>query len=322
MSENNYEPFEKVDLLAPVELTAISGLESPFEAPVPSDTDSAKDTGKGDIGEEYSDNLRVDPNFLFREDEELKKKLEEDRNRKTKLFIAVTAFVVMFILAFSFMRGVMGNIAKKSEETKADLPSVVTIKDSPIQGYYKQDPVYGILEYDSADRLDSELVTFNPDIIEYTGAYQRTLYFRISPKQENVAVQVNVQMFDRYGNTIGNESGSKMAIAKGSHGIIPVTFQIDPLMDLNDVTYKISSSAYEIQGEPSYNKITKLELPPDGYMRIYMEGDKYLNKEAYVVSYKDEKIISVDRYSADILETSAILYCDIGTDYTRCEVYY
>ena len=64
-------------------------------------------------------------------------------------------------------------------------------------------------------------------------------------------------MFDRYGNTIGNESGSKMAIAKGSNGIIPVTFQIDPLMDLNDVTYKISSSAYEIQGEPSYNKITK-----------------------------------------------------------------
>lgn len=327
MKENDFKTFETVELLSPIELAPIQGIENPLGLTETGKKETNKDTGSERFddkkvleNEYFSETKNLDPNRFYYEEERLRKNLQEKKKKESRLILVGIIGVLCLITVYlSFM-------AKRNrmmEENSRKLPETYE-HDYTKQNidYTKQDPVYGLLEFDSDTKLEDSVVRIGKDIIEYTSPYERTLYFTVYPKMDKVTVEVGVEMVDEFGNSCGTVYNSKEALPYGKPGIIPITFYLDPDEELNGMAYNINWSSFASYQDTKYPEITNIEETP-GCITVTIEGGNVLDRGAYVVLYKNGNVVSVLRNSvAYYLKEAEISFYTMNVDYDSFEVYY
>lgn len=306
VENKDFQSFETVDLISPVELTPIQGIEDQFRAPdnveefkkTPEGTD---DTPKKEDPEDNRNRMfnpfrdeawryynSNDPGRFFREEEALRRKSRDKKRTRNELIVIGIIFsllmlVIIYVIRFSIVNSFN---EKKNKVISNDAGKNTVVMNN----YIGQDEIYGKIGFDEIPV--SDLAEFNPEIIEYTGMYERSLYFMATPKENNVVVEVEVEMIDRYGNSSEKIVNSMVGVPAGREGILQVSFGIKPYDDLNGVTYRINCNAFQVDTEIPCKDITEVH-GQDGVLWVKIEGDETANKYAYVVFYKDENVVSV-----------------------------
>ena len=310
MKDNDFKPFETVDLLSPAELMPIQGIENPLEPAEtgkqennntsgPSDENRSNsgfeefDEGKVFENEYFSGTENLDPNRFFYEEDRLIKEFQEKKKRAAHIvLVAIIAVlcIVTVVLSFAIKRITNNRVIDESSQAIEEKNAYDYTK--PNIDYSKQDPVYGVLTIDNNEWLEDGIVRFDPEIIEYTSPYERTLYFKVYPKMDEVTVELSVEMINGYDVSYGTARITKSTIPKGKAGLIPITFYINPDTDLNNIKYSIKWSAFSSYQGAKCPNITKIEEKP-GCISVTVEGDNITPKEAYVVLYNNGKVASV-----------------------------
>ena len=335
MENKDFQSFEMVDLIPPAELTPIQGIEDPFKAPdkvedfkkTPEGTDDTpKKEDPADNGNRMFNPFQdeawryynsSDPGRFFREENALRRKLrDKKKNRNHLIAIGIIFSLLMLVIIYVIRFSITNNFNEK----KIPVLSEDTGKNTIVMNnYIGQDEIYGKIGFDEIPV--SDLAEFNPEIIEYTGMYERSLYFMATPKENNVVVEVEVEMIDRYGNSSEKIVNSMVGVPAGREGILQISFGIKPYDDLNGVTYRINCNAFKVNREISYKDITEVH-GQDGLLWVKIEGDESVNKYAYAVFYKNENVVSV-LYESARHDLEDIAVFETGKiDYDSVKIYY
>ncbi|MBR5179600.1 MAG: hypothetical protein IKW90_12490 [Lachnospiraceae bacterium] len=341
MKDNDFKSFETVELLSPIELTPIQGIENPLDLTESdkqkntntsgSPKENRKSTGYEKFDEEkifeneyFSGTQNRDPNRFYYEEERLRKDLQEKKKRDARVLLVVIISILCIItacLSFASKRAMQSRIYDEISQTNP--VSKEYDYTNPNIDYSKQDPTYGVLTIDNKNWLEDGIVKIDPEIIEYTSPYERTLYFKVYPKMDEVTVELSVEMVNNGINaSYGTVNSSKFSIPKGKAGLIPVTFYINPDTDLKDIVYNINWSAFASYQGIEASEITNVEETP-GHISITVKGGGTLTKEAYVVLYKNGKVVSVlDNFGAYYVKESVMDFYTLDVDYDSYEVFY
>jgi hypothetical protein len=195
-------------------------------------------------------------------------------------------------------------------------------------GDIEKTDTYGIMEM-NANELNSEFVNFEKEIIEHSSALDRSLYFKATPKTDNVVITLTVEMIDSYGNTIEKAVGSTSNIPKGGKGLVKVSFEKYISQDILGVSYKITCDSYALEGAP-FASIIVGSKEDENYIFVTKEGGNFANKDAYIIFYKDGAI-SYIMFNSNYLDnadnpenkTYAVIYFYTRyVDYDSYEIYY
>ena len=353
MNDKEVKSFDTVDLLAPMDLIPIQGIESPAlkvetERKQEANTKTEKSTwdnvsmhvNEGTNGYyqdfdndqdfEYQNNrnssrqyrnLNIDPEKIFREEEALRNNLDRQKTKKNIFVIMIFAFIICFIALLSIMKGAKDRIAERDKNKFAnDAVSEV--------GDIEKTDTYGIMEM-NANELNSEFVNFETEIIEHSSALDRSLYFKATPKTDNVVITLTVEMIDSYGNTIEKAVGSTSNISKGGKGLVKVSFEKYISQDILGVSYKITCDSYALEGAP-FASIIVGSKEDENYIFVTKEGGNFANKDAYIIFYKDGAI-SYIMFNSNYVDNSddpenkdhAVIYFYTRyVDYDSYEIYY
>ena len=353
MNDKEVKSFDTVDLLAPMDLIPIQGIESPAlkvetESKQEANTKTEKSTWDNvskhvnegtngyyqDFGNdqnlEYHNNrnssrqyrnLNIDPEKIFREEEALRNNLDRQKTKKNIFVIMIFAFIICFIALLSIMKGAKDRIAERDKNKFAN-DAVSEVED------IEKTDTYGIMEM-NANELNSEFVTFEKEIIEHSSVLDRSLYFKATPKTDNVVITLTVEMIDSYGNTIEKAVGSTSNIPKGGKGLVKVSFEKYISQDILGVSYKITCDSYALEGAP-FASIIVGSKEDENYIFVTKEGGNFANKDAYIIFYKDGAI-SYIMFNSNYLDNSddpenkdhAVIYFYTRyVDYDSYEIYY
>lgn len=319
MKDNNTKAFDKVDLISPVDLLPIQGIEAPFDLP----SDEKKKDGPGISGEtkkkdkawyedrsdngeyqysEYqsSDNtnryngINIDPARLYQEEEALRKKLAAQKKKKITWIVAGIVFsIAVMMTLFTIMRAYIYSPYASKNWLFSDRIIDDYREDPEERMLYQIEDTYGTLDLNT-EYLNSERAEFNPHLIEYTNTYERCLYFRVKALQERIIVTLNVEMIDKNGNKLAESQGVAQELPMGAEGIVPVMFQLNPYMDLNGVVYMINEEVYPSSYSPAPAKKVIEEVKEKGdTLYVTLSGGSYTNKSAYVVFFKNGQVVDV-----------------------------
>lgn len=246
--------------------------------------------------------------------EEQKRKQALDKRKRDVYLVSVIVFLAFIVAAIGFSRG--ANRRSNKQDINNSVQKQVTTND-----YARQDDVYGFMYFDASGTQADEFFYISPDVIEYTGPFERVLYFEYTPKSDNKVLRVGVEMLDSYGNSIGNVVAFKKNVPAGETAIVAIPFGIDQLTELNGITYNIEMEGYTLL-TPEDNKNIVSTEQSDDVLYVTIEGGLNVDKEAYVVFYKDGRVCSVMRglpkYNSDGRATFYI--GDI--DFDNYEVFY
>ena len=131
-------------------------------------------------------------------------------------------------------------------------------------------------------------------------------------------------MFDKYGNQFAESQGVAQELPMGAEGIVPVMFQLNPYMDLNDVVYMINEEVYPSSYSPAPAKKVIEEVKEKGdTLYVTLSGGSYTNKSAYVVFFKNGQVVDVQfdiRY--EDTEKVVLEYDLYYPDYDNYIIYY
>ena len=341
--------FETVELLKPIELTPIEGIEGakPITEPTPvvepkpvtepepiAESKPVAEPEKAggnstwdavhknchtefyqqDFDQENSQKAADIDLSCFYNAEEKKRKQALDKRKRDVYFVSVIVFLAFIVAAIGFSRG--ANRRSNKQDINNSVQKQVTTND-----YAQQDDVYGFMYFDASGTQADEFFYISPDVIEYTGPFERVLYFEYTPKSDNKVLRVGVEMLDSYGNSIGNVVAFKKNVPAGETAIVAIPFGIDQLTELNGITYNIEMEGYTLQ-TPEDNKNIVSTEQSDDVLYVTIEGGLNVDKDAYVVFYKDGRVSSVmsgvPQYNSDGRATFYI--GDI--DFDNYEVFY
>lgn len=340
MENKDFQSFETVDLFSPVELTPIQGIESPFKAPEKAEEPKKAPENGEDIPQKeapaddgmfnpfqddawrhykYNNETAGDPRRFFREEEDLRRKLREKDRRRNQLLAIGIIFSLLMMVIIHVIRFYISNSRNQTDDRVIGYPAdkdVIVLND-----YLGQDDVYGTLSLDAESVPSSDLVKINPDVIEYTGMYYRSLYFTVTPKVDNVVTEITVEMIDRYGNSFGKCINVMDEIPAGKESIVEISFGINPNDDLNGVSYELDFNIFQVEEELSKKNITGI-TGQDELVWAKIEGDETVSKYAYAVFYKDGKVVSVQcEYAHDTLE-GLVLFETGKIDFDYFKIFY
>lgn len=333
--------FETVELLKPIELTPIEGIEGakPITEPTPvvepkpvveHVVETVKAGGSStwdavlnkshtefyqqDFDQENSQKAADIDLSCFYNAEEQKRKQALDKRKRDVYLVSVIVFLAFIVAAIGFSRG--ANRRSNKQDINNSVQKQVTTND-----YARQDDVYGFMYFDASGTQAADFFYISPDVIEYTGPFERVLYFEYTPKSDNKVLRVGVEMLDSYGNSIGNVVAFKKNVPAGETAIVAIPFGIDQLTELNGITYNIEMEGYTLQ-TPEDNKNIVSTEQSDDVLYVTIEGGLNVDKDAYVVFYKDGRVCSVmsgvPKYNSDGRATFYI--GDI--DFDNYEVFY
>ena len=339
MTDN--KSFETVELFNPIELTPIDGIEMPKPVAMPDPVAEAKpvaeqktvamqkpaaekelvvvpEKAKGDRGgfdQGSSPNAAdIDLKYFYKDIDAQKRKQEEDRKKKN-LLLGVGVFCMAFIVAaIGFKRGA----SRRSNETNINVPvqKVIATND-----YARQDEVYGTISFDPSGDQSAQFFDISPEVIEYTGPFERTLFFEYTPKADNKVLRVEVEMLDRYGNSLGTVGAFKKNVPAGEKAIIDIPFGIDQFIELNGITYNITTECYTLLTPEGDKNIVSTEQADD-VLSVTIEGGLNVDRDAYVVFYKDGRVCSVMRGVPSYNSNGKATFYLGDIDYDNYEVFY
>lgn len=280
------------------------------------------DQGTTDSFEQPINEIPIDLSKVFREAEESQKRVELEKRKKNSMLIFCAAF---FIAAVFMSIAIKGFANREDRERFMEDPykgDIVTYNDFPTEDFEISDGTYGVIYFDDSEGHDTELVSVNKEIIEYTDIYERDLYFRVIPKEDSVYVLITVDMIDKNGNWLGSVGGTSSGVPKGKEAVVPVFLGISPNMDLNGVTYNINIETYKMDDEVSNREIMDMNVE-DGVIYVKVKGDSYLDKHAYMIYYKNDNVVSVKcegDYSDE--ETAVLAFTTDDVDFDTSQIYY
>ncbi|MBR4779962.1 MAG: hypothetical protein IK014_01230 [Lachnospiraceae bacterium] len=328
--------FETVELLKPIELTPIEGIEGakPITEPTPvvepkpvvehvvetvkvresstwdavrknsspefyqQDFDGQYDRGsfnqesfnqngfeQGSFAQGNSQKAAGIDLSCFYNAEEQKRKQALDKRKRDVYLVSVIVFLAFIVAAIGFSRG--ANRRSNKQDINNSVQKQVTTND-----YARQDDVYGFMYFDASGTQAADFFYISPDVIEYTGPFERVLYFEYTPKSDNKVLRVGVEMLDSYGNSIGNVVAFKKNVPAGETAIVAIPFGIDQLTELTGITYNIEMEGYTLQ-TPEDNKNIVSTEQSDDVLYVTIEGGLNVDKDTYVVFYKDGRVSSV-----------------------------
>ena len=339
MTDN--KSFETVELFNPIELTPIDGIEMPKPVAMPDPVAEAKpvaeqktvamqkpaaekelvvvpEKAEGDRGgfdQGRSPNAAdIDLKYFYKDIDAQKRKQEEDRKKKN-LLLGVGVFCMAFIVAaIGFKRGA----SRRSNETNINVPvqKVIATND-----YARQDEVYGTISFDPSGDQSAQFFDISPEVIEYTGPFERTLFFEYTPKADNKVLRVEVEMLDRYGNSLGTVGAFKKNVPAGEKAIIDIPFGIDQFIELNGITYNITTECYTLLTPEGDKNIVSTEQADD-VLSVTIEGGLNVDRDAYVVFYKDGRVCSVMRGVPSYNSNGKATFYLGDIDYDNYEVFY
>ena len=167
---------------------------------------------------QYNNDASGDPLRFYREEEALKKKLENSRRLKKGVFITAIIFgLLMMVIVILIRRYVSNNFLEVNYNSWIEDVEAEPVEDNKVimNDYLGQPDVYGTLELDTEKLPATDLVEISPEVIEFTGMYERSLYFKITPQKDKVVFEVYVEMIDKYGNSYGKVYGYTDKVPKG-----------------------------------------------------------------------------------------------------------
>ena len=89
------------------------------------------------------------------------------------------------------------------------------------------------------------------------------------------------------------------------------------------MTYTLNANTAPVSESGSQKEITDIGPGENSSIMVTVEGDKYVEKVAYAVLYKDENVIKVIECTDGIGKEKATLKFDVNDlDYDYCEIYY
>ena len=229
----------------------------------------------------------IDLKNFYKNINEQKRKQEEDKKKRDLRLVGGIFFLVFVVAAIGFKRGA----SRRSNETDINVPVQKMIATND---YARQDEVYGTISFDPTGVQSAQFFDISPEVIEYTGPFERTLFFEYTPKADNKVLRVEVEMLDRYGNSLGTVSAFKKNVPAGETAIIDSSFGIDQFIELNGITYKITTEGYTLQ-TPEDNKNIVSTEQADDVLAVTIEGGLNVDRDAYVVFYKNGRVCSVMR---------------------------
>ena len=256
----------------------------------------------------------IDLKNFYKDIDEQKRKQEEDRKKKN-LLLGVGVFCMAFIVAaIGFKRGA----SRRSNETNINVPvqKVIATND-----YARQDEVYGTISFDPSGDQSAQFFDISPEVIEYTGPFERTLFFEYTPKADNKVLRVEVEMLDRYGNSFGTVGAFKKNVPAGEKAIIDIPFGIDQFIELNGITYNITTEGYTLQTPEGDKNIVSTEQADD-VLSVTIEGGLNVDRDAYVLFYKDGRVCSVMRGVPSYNSNGKATFYLGDIDYDNYEVFY
>lgn len=256
----------------------------------------------------------IDLKYFYKDIDAQKRKQEEDRKKKN-LLLGVGVFCMAFIVAaIGFKRGA----SRRSNETNINVPvqKVIATND-----YARQDEVYGTISFDPSGDQSAQFFDISPEVIEYTGPFERTLFFEYTPKADNKVLRVEVEMLDRYGNSLGTVGAFKKNVPAGEKAIIDIPFGIDQFIELNGITYNITTECYTLLTPEGDKNIVSTEQADD-VLSVTIEGGLNVDRDAYVVFYKDGRVCSVMRGVPSYNSNGKATFYLGDIDYDNYEVFY
>ena len=346
MKDTESKSFETVELFTPVDMIPISGIggiesAGPDSDPKKKTVSMTPDTVKHEKvehieslpetfkpqGEDNTVNGQsmngnfVDFHNIFQDNYNYTSKPKQPGKRIRIVFIVSLA---VFIIAAALMKNFVNGYNKRLQrENKTEYNTdIKNSSDLPVNNLVMQDETYGIIDFNSNGEVDTDLVSVNHEIIEYTGLYERCLYFRVTPKDDNVSIRINVEMLDKNGEPLGKVSGTSLGIPKGKEGVIPVSMDISPFMDFSGITYNISVDTRKSSGKVIKREISDMNVQ-DGVIYVSISGEKYVDKYAYMIFYKNNNIVSVQwKQGLPEVDTAVIEFDTKDIKFDTCQIYY
>ena len=265
----------------------------------------------------------LSPEEIFHRENANRRRFGDTNRKRDVMVISIVVFAAFMIFIFSMLRGKIRRITTENYSQEIPKKTIENSSDLPISDLIMQDETYGILSMDSTKGLDSTYVSVSPEIIEYTGLYERSLYFKVTPKDDNVSVYISVEMIDGNGESMGTVVGTGMGIPKDREGLIPVSFSISPYMDFNNITYNISVESRKSSGKIIKRDISDIKVE-DGKLYVSVSGEKNLDKYAYMVFYKNNNVVKVV-WKAMYIEGAETVVLEFDTndiDFDSSQIYY
>ena len=342
--------FETVELLKPISLIQIDGIEpvdvkdeaEAVQVPVKANgiiadnavtVSGASDVKiKADVEKPIGNSvekLPVDPKKLLDDTQDLGEKQDYQKHNYAARFIIICVIVIGLLFTLIMVR----SFKNSDRHTVADSnynPILVSQGADDSRFLYiggaglNAVPVYTEMDFDAGE-IDADLpVIINHRCVEYTDSSSRILYFTATLTSEDVGLMLNVEMFDRHGNSLGASSNSNSDEAAGQEFMIPIFFDISPNLDLSGVTYKIKAETFKNQEQGFFRTITNVTEAEKGRFVITCEGTAFCGMKTYVVMYKNGKVVDILLGYGDFDETgeAVVEVYKGGVDYDTYKVFY
>ena len=261
----------------------------------------------------------IDLSYFYNNTNELKRKRELEA-KKIQVFVVAGIFFVAFIVGFiGFRRG--AGSKKQDKNINDPLQNIAVEKQVATNDYARQDVIYGTIDYDTTGAQANQFFDISSKVIEYTGPYERTLYFEYTPKEDNKVLRMEVEMVDRYGNSMGTVVAFKKNVPAGEKAIIDIPFGIDQFTELVGVTYNITAEGYTL-ANPEENKNIPAMEQTDDILYVSIDGGLNVTKDAFVVFYKNGRVCNVMYGSPSYNSNGRATFYLGDIDYDDFEVFY
>ena len=261
----------------------------------------------------------IDLSYFYNNTDELKRKREQEA-KKIQVFVVAGIFFVAFIVGFiGFRRG--AGSKKQDKNINDPLQNIAVEKQVATNDYARQDVIYGTIDYDTTGAQANQFFDISSKVIEYTGPYERTLYFEYTPKEDNKVLRMEVEMVDRYGNSMGTVVAFKKNVPAGEKAIIDIPFGIDQFTELTGITYNITAEGYTLSN-PEENKNIPAMEQTDDILYVSIDGGLNVTRDAFVVFYKNGRVCSVMYGSPSYNSNGRATFYLGDIDYDDFEVFY
>jgi len=261
----------------------------------------------------------IDLSYFYNNTDELKRKREQEA-KKIQVFVVAGIFFVAFIVGFiGFRRG--AGSKKQDKNINDPLQNIAVEKQVATNDYARQDVIYGTIDYDTTGAQANQFFDISSKVIEYTGPYERTLYFEYTPKEDNKVLRMEVEMVDRYGNSMGTVVAFKKNVPAGEKAIIDIPFGIDQFTELTGITYNIKAEGYTLSN-PEENKNIPAMEQTDDILYVSIDGGLNVTRDAFVVLYKNGRVCSVMYGSPSYNSNGRATFYLGDIDYDDFEVFY
>lgn len=261
----------------------------------------------------------IDLSYFYNNTDELKRKREQEAKKKQVLVVAGIFFVAFIVAFIGFRRG--AGSKKQDKNINNPLQNIAVEKQVATNDYARQDVIYGTIDYDTTGAQANQFFDISSKVIEYTGPYERTLYFEYTPKEDNKVLRMEVEMVDRYGNSMGTVVAFKKNVPAGEKAIIDIPFGIDQFTELTGITYNIKAEGYTLSN-PEENKNIPAMEQTDDVLYVSIEGGLNVVKDAFAVFYKNGRVCNVMYGSPSYNSDGRATFYLGDIDYDNFEVFY